>query len=619
MGLLAAYAIVNAVLYSMLLPLWEGFDEPFHFGYVQALGNEAGFPDPRSARLSEEVAHSLRLAPGSPSVQRNLPEVMTYSRFFALTSPDRAARRRELSGIDPALRWQPSKLLNYEGLQAPLAYAILAAPERLLSASSLLTRTLILRILCATAGSLLLFAGIVRLVQQLELPRPYSEILGFCVFSSQMLWATIAHVANDWLAIPLALWFLVLTLDYYERPAISRAVRCAVMLSLGLLTKAYFLAFLPMFAVIFLIRRRARDGMAGALILICMAVPWYYRNLVRYGTISGMQEVREGIHPADAISAIRIGHIFPALNLYLRQALWTGNNTFRSFSMVTLGALVLVWLIGLVLWIPPKRHPREWIVVAYASLFIGALAYDGAIAFVASHGETNSPGAWYTQVLLTPMLAIALLGMSRWRRLGRAAAGPIVFLFGYILMATYWEKLIPMYSGLEDRMSLRLTLAAYLHAPERFAALGDASLGPPGLIFAGAFLVTGLAVTQMVILLRKLAGDGPAGPKTDRRAFHTQHRGPLPGISIGAKVMALTDEQVADWERRWGAGKVERFELAGGAGKAWTKAEQVAATDATRLLTQDDPPPQTVYRVDAKPAEPLLVKVRLRYSPGSAR
>ena len=56
------------------------------------------------------------------------------------------------------------------------------------------------------------------------------------------------------------------------------------------------------------------------------------------------------------------------------------------------------------------------------------------------------------------------------------------------------------------------------------------------------------------------------------------------------------------------------FELSGGAGKTWTQAEQQAAANTTRLLTQEDPPPQTVYRVSVKTGEPLMVKVRLRYS-----
>lgn len=90
---------------------------------------------------------------------------------------------------------------------------------------------------------------------------------------------------------------------------------------------------------------------------------------------------------------------------------------------------------------------------------------------------------------------------------------------------------------------------------------------------------------------------------------------PLEGVNIGPDALALPDEQVSAWEKQWGAGKPEVFELSGGAGRAWTQAEQNAAADGTRLLTQDDPPPQTVYRVAVKPGAPLALQVRLRYSP----
>jgi hypothetical protein len=87
---------------------------------------------------------------------------------------------------------------------------------------------------------------------------------------------------------------------------------------------------------------------------------------------------------------------------------------------------------------------------------------------------------------------------------------------------------------------------------------------------------------------------------------------PLDGLQIGAKALALSDEQVANWEKQW-ARKTEVFELAGGAGKTWTIAEQQAAAGATRLLTQEDPAPQTVYRVESRAGEAVLVKLRLRY------
>ena len=87
---------------------------------------------------------------------------------------------------------------------------------------------------------------------------------------------------------------------------------------------------------------------------------------------------------------------------------------------------------------------------------------------------------------------------------------------------------------------------------------------------------------------------------------------PLEGIEIGRAPLALPAGQIARWESQWG-GKVQTFELAGGAGKRWTDVEQRAGADADRLLTQADPPPQTVYRVEATSDAAVLVKVRLRY------
>jgi hypothetical protein len=410
--------------------------------------------------------------------------------------------------IDPALRWSFSGFINYEGLQAPLAYLTLAGPERLLAGQPLPFRVLVLRIACGGIAAILLVFGTLRLAQQLEMPRPWPELLTFCVLSSQMIWATVAHVANDWLAVPLALWLLVLTIDFHEHGTMRRATGCAVLLALGLLTKAYFLAFIPLLAAVCLLRRQFREALAAGIILMVAAGPWYYRNIARYGAISGMQEIRMGIHPADALRAIQPGRIIPVLDIYLRQALWTGNNMFRSFSIVTLRLVILACLAGLVLWMASKHKDREWTVIAYIALFAIALGYDAAINFVMSGGETMSPGGWYTQVLLAPVLALVFLGASRWRQAGQAIATAVTLLFGYVIVVTYWEKLIPMYGGIEDRMTLRLLVEAYRHAPRLFSGLSEVSLGPPSVIVAGLALVTGLAVFQMVSFTARLWRSG---------------------------------------------------------------------------------------------------------------
>jgi hypothetical protein len=503
--LLLAYALTNAALYSALLPLWEGFDEPFHFGYVQYLANGNGFPDPRTSRLSKEVGSSLLLAPASLSVQRNLPEVTSYPEFFGWPESRRQRTRQHLSQIDPSLRWQPSDFLDYEAQQAPLAYAALALPERALAKRPLRFRVLLLRIIAGTLGGLLLFFGAERLARQLGISDEHKEIAIFCTFSCQMIWAALAHVANDWLAVPLTLWLLVLVIHYEEGPSVRRATLASGVLMMGLLTKAYFIAFVPLLILVCILHRRWRDLGIGLVFISALAGPWYMRNLERYGTISGMQELRQGTDPMLALQAIHIARIPGALDSYARGALWTANNTFRTFSIKTLRSVIVAWLAALLLWAATRHRPAEWIVILFSGLFVLALAYDTGINYVASHHESASPGAWYAQVLLVPMLALGLLGTSRSGKAGRVVALIMVLLFGYVLVSTYWVKLMPLYGGFEGRTSLAsLTILYRERLSMLMVGLNEVCLVPAAVILSMSGLVAILVVGLQVILIRRL-------------------------------------------------------------------------------------------------------------------
>lgn len=87
---------------------------------------------------------------------------------------------------------------------------------------------------------------------------------------------------------------------------------------------------------------------------------------------------------------------------------------------------------------------------------------------------------------------------------------------------------------------------------------------------------------------------------------------PIEGIPITYERPRLSPEQVAQWESIWGA-QAELFEIDSGAGAPWTAAEQQAGSISKRSLTQEEPVPQTLYRVLVKPGNPLLVTVPLRY------
>jgi hypothetical protein len=87
---------------------------------------------------------------------------------------------------------------------------------------------------------------------------------------------------------------------------------------------------------------------------------------------------------------------------------------------------------------------------------------------------------------------------------------------------------------------------------------------------------------------------------------------PIPNVQLGNKAVKLTNEQFAQWQQKWQA-VAKRVELANHAGKTYTKAEKTAGANTTALLRRNDPPPQTIYRISAKPGDPLLVNITLQY------
>jgi hypothetical protein len=85
----------------------------------------------------------------------------------------------------------------------------------------------------------------------------------------------------------------------------------------------------------------------------------------------------------------------------------------------------------------------------------------------------------------------------------------------------------------------------------------------------------------------------------------------LPKGSADGSPIPLPVALVEKWEKEWSA-QVERLEMEGGVGAAYTTAEQAAGASPTKRLTQEDPLPQTIFRVAVKPGKPLMVKLPLK-------
>ena len=184
----------------------------------------------------------------------------------------------------------------------------------------------------------------------------------------------------------------------------------------------------------------------------------------------------------------------------------------------------------------------------------------------------------------------------------------------------------PLKYGEKIRLSFEAPQTGFLYIIDR-ELYSDGTTGAPQLIFP---------------TLRTRGGDNAVAPgrlieiptQDDRPNFFTMKQSrlenvgelltvivapqPIAGLTITEKEQPLKLEQVKQWEQQW-SGKTEQFEMMGGAGLTWTKVEQQAGAERTRELTQNDPGPQTIFRVVVKPDAPLLVKVQLKYRPAAKR
>jgi hypothetical protein len=448
---LLIFGLLNAILYTGLMPLWEGFDEPFHYGYIQHLWTTRSLPVQRQTTLSEEVWQSVALAPASAVVQHNLPMVTTYDDFFRLPPDERLARRHRLEQLDPALAAVPSQDPNYEAQQAPLAYALLAPFNALWSHTPLPARIWRLRLLCALAATLATGLLLLRLARLLALDSHAQLAALFLLFSSQVFYATTAHVSNDWLSVPLFLLILTAAVEF-------RPVMLALALAAGLLTKAYFLAMIPFAIILVLIRRGVRDTLIFSACLL-PAAPLYVRNLVLYRDLGGQQENLGGTPVGALLRAIFQIPLPRAFAATATHSLWTGNNSFTTFSTITLWIMIVLLLAAAAFYVRHRPPAAERVLLAGMACYSAALCYNTVFQFVSTKGAAIAPSPWYTQLLWPPALCLLLTHAPKLLRAALCCVG------AYIISATYLAKLIPLYAGNSARPAHLLDLVHwYTHS-----------------------------------------------------------------------------------------------------------------------------------------------------------
>ena len=174
--------------------------------------------------------------------------------------------------------------------------------------------------------------------------------------------------------------------------------------------------------------------------------------------------------------------------------------------------------------------------------------------------------------------------------------------------------------GERVRISIESPKAGFLYVVDR-EQYADGTLGEPMLIFPTTRTLGGNNLIKPGVLI-DIPGQDDSPPYFTLTSSNRKYIGevlsivvagqPIEGLTIGRSPLSLPLIELQNWERLWRA-QMERFELDGGAGSLWTAVEKAAAlAPAARTLTQDEPSPQTIYRVAMRTASGFMVTVPLQ-------
>ena len=453
--------LARTAFYSAALPLWEGFDEWAHFAVIRRMALRGERLVPRNGKVPRDVAASLELAP-VPWAMRNMPPPsLTQDAYWRLPAAQRGGREATFRSM-PA-RWAfedcAGALTAYEALQPPL-YGWIMVPVSLAARSrGLADEVLWLRWLSSAIGSLAI--PLVFLVGR-SVFRCDPVALGCAAVVAAMpeFAFDMARVGNECVAVVLFTLLTWLALEAFLKGlSYRRAASIGVVLGLGLLTKAYFLAALPAVALLvaysFWRTQGKRIGVLfGALIIaaasLAIAGWWYVQNVRTTGTLSGMNEavMLRGTNQAAILQRAGEVHWARAVDTILLSHLWFGGWSglmVRSWMYHLFYAVILLAAIGLVRAI---RQPAVAAVSAiYAWFWIGQL-YNVVLLFL-TKGLSGSMG-WYMYAVIAAEVAICTAGLRalappKWRQWVPFAGAS---LFGLLDLYTVHFVAMPYYAGM---------------------------------------------------------------------------------------------------------------------------------------------------------------------------
>jgi hypothetical protein len=467
--------LIRGFFYAAILPIWEGYDEPYHFAYIQCLIATHTTPT-LTTPISRQVDASLHVLPLPWMLKAQaIPKPLyTHDDFWKLSEPERALLESKFVEIPREWGREPSleRVWNYEAQQPPLYYLLCAPFMVLLRNASLVTQIFTLRFVGVIVASLAVPLAYALVRQIIGTSSAFFSILGLAIVMPE-LYLNLVRVSNEVPAILLYTALLYTLVRFLETPSHAlMPIASAILIGLGLLTKAYFLSSIPalFFVMTFALwrwpqyrLRLALYSFSAACLIAAVAGPWYFHIHQLTGSWSGLE--RETMAPHSTLKTL--AHILnvnwlSGCSSIIVSHVWFGAWSFLKVGKawyLVLGGVDLVAVLGVIVlcWRTRNASGRAIVAIPPSSLFVVicvygffcfGLAYDVLLTYV-SLGVSSSTG-WYMYCLVAAETMLLYLGL-------KALLPANVFRFaisllsaGYVLLDLYGTHLllIPYYTGL---------------------------------------------------------------------------------------------------------------------------------------------------------------------------
>jgi hypothetical protein len=547
--------LLRCLFYCSVVPLWEGFDEPFHFSYIQSVSLDQSLPDQESSQISRETAESLRSAPLPWMLRDWGAPHLSHDAWWQLPERDRRRRVEALHSLPPQKPHEPRQVTaprQYEAQQLPFYYVVMAMPYRLIAARPLAERVWLLRLSGAALASLVVPLGF--LVAK-EVLCDDGQALAVVSLAAAMpeLMLNLCRVSNETLALVLMTAFQLLLVRG------STNMWCGVTLGLGLLTKAYFLTAIPVVGLMSLRRtmlflrntRKTESARAAnhrgaprtlgardvpfALFRNSLAQPrlagrwireflpvlvgrralcallagliagWFYaRNWMLHGSFSGVQQevALRGMPKWELAKLIPQVDWRNAIDSTFVSHIWFGGWSFlqaRSWMYHLFAVLYLIAAAGILRRVFSRRHTGARMIAALYGTFAAGIGYHVLLTFAAS-GVSSSTG-WYLYALVIAECILLRFGLGPqpFALLGLCFAALELFATHVYLLPYYAGLLIHKANGLLPAMplgqfgSFRLLERLAVNKPEELTAPVIGLLW--GLYVAATFTLAGVQIS----------------------------------------------------------------------------------------------------------------------------